>query len=304
LNKKLRYFKRSIPFYIMFLPAFIYFLINNYLPMFGIIMAFKNVSFRDGIINSPWVGLTNFKFLFASADAWLITRNTVLYNVVFLVLGQLLGIFVGICLSEVRNKKAARVYQTLILLPHLMSMVIVSYLANAILNENYGLLNRILVVLGGEAINWYADAAYWPYILTIIRIWASIGFSSVIYLSSIVGINEDYYEAACLDGANKWQQIRHITLPLIKPTTVTLIILGMGQMMRSDFGLFYLVPLNTGALFRTTQTIDTYVYRALMTLGNTGMSAAAGFYQSIVGFLLILGANWLIRKLSRELALF
>lgn len=272
--------------------------------MFGIIMAFKNVSFRDGIINSPWVGLTNFKFLFASADAWLITRNTVLYNVVFLVLGQLLGIFVGICLSEVRNKKAARVYQTLILLPHLMSMVIVSYLANAILNENYGLLNRILVVLGGEAINWYADAAYWPYILTIIRIWASIGFSSVIYLSSIVGINEDYYEAACLDGANKWQQIRHITLPLIKPTTVTLIILGMGQMMRSDFGLFYLVPLNTGALFRTTQTIDTYVYRALMTLGNTGMSAAAGFYQSIVGFLLILGANWLIRKLSRELALF
>lgn len=303
--KKKTNWKKTIAVYILMLPALLYFLFNNYLPMFGIVMAFKRINFSLGILKSPWCGLDNFTFLFSSGNAWAITRNTILYNIAFIILGTVLGIAIAILLSEVRQKFAARAYQTLILLPYLMSWVIVSYLAYAFLNSNTGFIdNSILPFFGVKATSdFYQDPTYWPFILIFVNMWKTLGFSTILYLSAVIGISTDYYEAATIDGATKWQQIKNITLPCIKPTVITLFILSVGRMFYSDFGLFYQVPKNAGMLYSVTQTIDTYVYNALMTQNNLGMSSAAGFYQSVVGFFLIIIANWVIRKVSPEDAL-
>jgi len=303
--KKKSKFVQFIPVYIMALPGLAYLVINNYMPMFGIVIAFKNLDFSKGIFGSPWAGLSNFTYLFKTEDAWIITRNTIGYNLVFIALGIVLAITVAILLNEVRNKIAARFYQSVILIPYLMSMVVVSYLCYALLSTESGFINGTLLPLFGmDPISWYAEPKYWPFILTIVNLWKSIGFSTVIYLSSIVGISKDYYEAATIDGASKWKQILHITLPLLKSTIITLAILNIGRMFYSDFGLFYQVPRNSGPLFRVTNTIDTYVYRGLMQLGDIAMSSAAGVYQSLVGFVLVIASNGVVRKLSREDALF
>ena len=288
----------------MALPGLIYLLINNYLPMFGLGMAFQNVNFRKGMFGGDFVGLSNFEYLFSSSEAFTMFRNTIGYNLIFLVLGPVCGITVAIFLNNIRQKYASRVYQTLVLLPHLISYVVVSYLVYALLNPDAGLLNSLLGMFGVEKIKWYSEASYWPVILVLVNIWKSIGFSSIVYLSSIVGISGEYYEAANLDGASRWQQVKYITLPLLKPTVITMTILGLGSIFRSDFGLFYQVTLNQGALIPTTQTIDTYVFRGLMELGNLGMSAAAGFFQSVVGFITVITANAVIRKISKDNALF
>lgn len=304
-KKKLRW-KKIVPIYIMMLPAMLYFLINNFLPMFGIVIAFKKVNFRKGILMSPWAGLDNFKFLFSSGNAWIITRNTVLYNVAFIILNTVLGIVVAILLNEVRSKMATKVYQTVILLPYLMSWVVVSYLVFAFLGGENGFINNTLVPLLGleRKINFYQESKYWPFIIMFVSQWKGIGFNMILYYASIIGIAPDYYEAARVDGATKWQQIKNITLPSLKPTVITMVILNIGRMFYSDFGLFYQVPKNSGMIYNVTQTIDTYVYNALMTQNNLGMSAAAGFYQSVVGFVLIIAANAVIRKISRENAMF
>ncbi|MDD2375377.1 MAG: ABC transporter permease subunit [Eubacteriales bacterium] len=306
-NKKRRKtsWRQYIPFYVMALPGVIYMICNNYLPMGGIIIAFKNMNFKKGIWGSDWAGFDNFKFLFASQDAWTITRNTLLYNSAFIVLGTVLSIAVAILINEVKNKTASKMYQSLILLPFLMSWVIVNYLVFALLSAETGLLNNsILNALGKPAVSWYNEKQYWPYILIISNMWKTIGYSMIIYLSSIVGISQDYYEAASIDGASKWRQTWAITIPLLKPTIITLFILSVGRIFYSDFGLFYQVPRNSGTLYSVTRTIDVYVYNALMRNSDFGMSSAASVYQSIVGFTLVLGANLLIRKLSRENALF
>ncbi len=304
-KKKLRW-KKIVPIYIMMLPAMLYFLINNFLPMFGIVIAFKKVNFRKGILMSPWAGLDNFKFLFSSGNAWIITRNTVLYNVAFIILNTVLGIVVAILLNEVRSKMATKVYQTVILLPYLMSWVVVSYLVFAFLGGENGFINNTLVPLLGleRKINFYQESRYWPFIIMFVSQWKGIGFNMILYYASIIGIAPDYYEAARVDGATKWQQIKNITLPSLKPTVITMVILNIGRMFYSDFGLFYQVPKNSGMIYNVTQTIDTYVYNALMTQNNLGMSAAAGFYQSVVGFVLIIAANAVIRKFSEENAMF
>ena len=305
-NKKKLRWKKIVPIYIMMLPAMLYFLINNFLPMFGIVIAFKKVNFRKGILMSPWAGLDNFKFLFSSGNAWIITRNTVLYNVAFIILNTVLGIVVAILLNEVRSKMATKVYQTVILLPYLMSWVVVSYLVFAFLGGENGFINNTLVPLLGleRKINFYQESKYWPFIIMFVSQWKGIGFNMILYYASIIGIAPDYYEAARVDGATKWQQIKNITLPSLKPTVITMVILNIGRMFYSDFGLFYQVPKNSGMIYNVTQTIDTYVYNALMTQNNLGMSAAAGFYQSVVGFVLIIAANAVIRKISRENAMF
>lgn len=272
--------------------------------MFGLGMAFQNVNFRKGMFGGDFVGLSNFEYLFSSSEAFTMFRNTIGYNLIFLVLGPVCGITVAIFLNNIRQKYASRVYQTLVLLPHLISYVVVSYLVYALLNPDAGLLNSLLGMFGVEKIKWYSEASYWPVILVLVNIWKSIGFSSIVYLSSIVGISGEYYEAANLDGASRWQQVKYITLPLLKPTVITMTILGLGSIFRSDFGLFYQVTLNQGALIPTTQTIDTYVFRGLMELGNLGMSAAAGFFQSVVGFITVITANAVIRKISKDNALF
>lgn len=304
-RKKLHTIKRYLPLYILALPSILYLLINNYIPMAGIIIAFKNINLKSGILNSPWCGLNNFKYLFATKDAFIITRNTILYNIAFIILGTTFAILLAILLSELKNKVAAKFYQTVILFPYLVSMIIVSYLAYAFLSEKTGFLNNsILPLLGKEQIAWYSQTKYWPFLLVFIYIWKSSGYSCIIYLSSIMGIDPAYYEAASLDGASIWQRIRLITIPLIKPTILMMMILSVGKIFYSDFGLFYQVPQNSGALYPVTNVIDTYVYRALLQLGDIGMSSAAGVYQSIVGCVLVIAANQIIKRYSEESAIF
>ena len=303
-RKRIRW-EHILPFYLMVLPGVIYLLINNYIPMYGIIIAFKKLNFQKGIFQSDWSGFNNFKFLFATKDAWTITRNTILYNVAFFIVGTVLAITIAILINEIRSKFASKLYQSLTLLPFLMSWVVISYLAYAFLSADTGLINNsILEPLGIKDINWYQDKRYWPLILILVNTWKGIGYSMIIYLSSIVGISQDYFEAARLDGANKWQQIKNITLPLLKPTLITLFILSVGQIFRSDFGLFYQIPRNSGPLFPVTRTLDVYVYQALMKNSDYGMSSAASVYQSFVGFALIIIANRIVKKYNKESALF
>ena len=297
--------KRYLPFYLLALPGLIYLLCNNYLPMFGIVIAFKKLNFAKGIFASKWIAFDNFKFLFRSSTAWIIIRNTVLYNVSFIILGTVFAVMAAILLNEIRSKYASRTYQTLILLPYLISWVIVSYLVSAFLSADTGLINNsILKPLGLASINWYSETKYWPFIIMFVYLWKATGYSMIIYYSSIVGISQDYYEAASIDGATKWQQIRTITLPLLKPTIITLFIMSVGHIFNSDFGLFYQVPRNSGVLYDVTQTIDVYVYNALMKNSDYGMSSAASVFQSVVGFILVVAANKVIRKSHPESALF
>jgi putative aldouronate transport system permease protein len=304
IHKKTNW-RRYWPFYTMMIPGLAYLFINNYLPMFGLIIAFKRLNFRLGILRSKWIGFENFKFLFATPDAWIITRNTVLYNLLFIVINTIVGILFALLLNEVKGRFAKGLYQNLILLPYLISMVIVAYLVYAFIAMDTGLINKsILKPLGKEEIMWYQDKQYWPFILTFVNTWKGFGFNCIIYLASLVGISSDYYEAATIDGAGKFRQLWSITLPMHKPTIITLTLLSVGRMFYSDFGLFYQVPMNSGPLFDVTNTIDTYVYRALLNLGNIGMSSAAGFYQSIVGFICIVLANWAVRRTDKSQALF
>lgn len=297
-------FRHWVPFYIMGLPGLLYLFINNYLPMFGLQIAFKKFNYARGIWGSDWCGLDNFKYLFGSEQAFRITRNTIVYNLFFIVLGMVCGVAVAILINEVISVFAKRFYQTVILLPYLMSMVIVAYLVYAYLSPGTGLVNSVIRGFGGEGIEWYKEKIYWPFILVFVNLWKSIGFGMVLYLSSIVGISKEYYEAAQIDGATKWQQIKKITLPLLKPTMITMLILNCGHIFRSDFGLFYQVPMNQGALYAVTDTIDTFVYRGLMVKPNMAMSSAAGFYQSVVGFICVLTVNGIVRKVNSENAMF
>jgi len=305
IPKRRIHLRRFVPLYIMMLPGIVYLVINNYLPMFGLAMAFKDVNFAKGIWNSDWVGIKNFTYLFATSDAFIITRNTLLYNAVFIVLGLGIAIAIAILLNEIRHKLAQRFYQSVIILPHLISIILVSYLVYALLSPETGLLNKtVLPMLGLEPISWYLEPKYWPYILTLVHIWKGAGYSCIVFLAAMIGIDREYYEAAEIDGASKWMQIRKITLPMITPIITMLALLAVGRIFYSDFGLFYQVPMNSGSLYSTTNVIDTYVFRGLMQLGNIGMSAAAGFYQSVVGFVLVLGSNYIVRKFNKENALF
>ncbi|WP_258525436.1 sugar ABC transporter permease [Paenibacillus sp. YN15] len=293
------------PLYLMMLPGITYLLINSYLPMFGLAIAFKDINFAKGIWRSDWVGLQNFKFLFQTSDAFIITRNTLLYNIAFISIGLIVAVSFAILLNEIKSKIASRLYQSLIILPFLISMVLISYLVFSVLSMESGLMNKtILPALGIEPIAWYNEPKYWPFILTMVQVWKGAGYACIIYLAAIIGIDPEYYEAAKLDGASKWQQIRMITIPLISPVITMLTLLQIGRIFYSDFGLFYQVPMNAGALFSTTNVIDTYVFRGLLQLGNIGMSSAAGFYQSLVGFTLVMISNFVVRKINRENALF
>lgn len=295
-------FRRYLPFYLMALPGMIYLFINNYMPMSGLIVAFKNYSARRGIWGSKWAGLKNFKFLFATQDAWVITRNTLLYNIAFIILGTLLSVTIAILLNEV-HKRAAKLYQSVILLPHLISWVIISYLVFAFLSAESGFINKtILGALGQEGLNWYSEPGVWPVIIVLVYLWQSTGYTSIVYYASVVGFDKGYYEAAELEGAGPWQKIRYITLPLLKPVIITMVMLSVGRIFYSDFGLFFQVPMNSGTIYSTTSVIDTYVYRGLLQQGNIGMSAAAGLYQSVVGFFVVLLANGVVRKIDKNSA--
>ena len=289
----------------MALPGIAYLIINNYIPMGGMFIAFKNIDYGKGIFGSDWCGFKNFKFLFRSSDAFIIVRNTLLYNLAFIILGCIMGIIVGLFLNEVRSKVMKKTYQTIILLPQLISIIIVAYIVYAFFSNEAGFINnRILETFGAEKVNFYNTPFYWPFILIFVQIWKTIGYDSIIFFSSIISVDRNLYEAATIDGANRFAQIRYITLPLIKPIAITLVLMKVGRIFYSDFGLFYQVPMNSGALYSVTNTIDTYVYRALMNFNDIGMSSAAGVFQSIVGFVVILAVNGTVRKTDRENALF
>ena len=289
--------KRFWPLYLMFMPGVIYLFINCYIPMFGIQIAFRQYNARDGIYGSPWCGFKNFEFLFRTNDAFIMIRNTLLYNLVFITLGTVLAVAVAIILNEIRSKKAKQLYQTVILIPYLISMVIVST-SNGYIN------NSLLAAFGAKPIDWYNSPKYWPFILVIVNIWKGLGYNMILYYATICGIDHTLYEAAVVDGANRWQQIWNVTLPGLKSTIIILTLMAMGGIFRSDFGLFYQVPQNSGPLISVTQTIDTYVYRGLMQTNNIGMSSAAGVYQSVVGFILVVTANFIVRKVDNESSLF
>ena len=303
-SKKKKMLKRAIPLYIMVAPGFIYLLINNYIPMLGIVIAFKNLNFSKGILKSDWAGLSNFEYLFKAPDAFLITRNTILYNVAFIVVNTVVAIVIAIILSEIRSKMKVKIFQSCVLIPSLISIIIVSYLAYAFLSGRTGFINGSLAAAGKDTISFYTEPKYWPAILIFINCWKGAGYSSIIYLAAILGIDQEMYEAAEIDGATRWNKIRFITLPMLKSTVITLTLMNVGRISYSDFGLFYQVPMNSGALINATNTIDTYVYRGLIELGDISMSSAACVYQSLVGFVLVLTANWVTKKLSSENALF
>lgn len=297
--------KKYLPFYIMALPAIIYFFINNYMPMGGLILAFEKYTVSGGIFGSQKVGFDNFKFLFKSNDAWIMTRNTLLYNVTFIVLGTVISILVAYLLHELKSNISRKVYQTVILFPGLLSIIIISYLANAILAGDTGFLNmHILQPLGFETVSFYSEQKWWPFILVFVHFWQMTGTNCILYLANMSAIDPGLYEAANLDGASRFKCFMHITIPCLVPTIITLTILSVGKIFNSDFGLFYQVPMNSGAIIDVTQTIDTYVYRGLMNTANMGMSAAACFYQSVVGFCLVMITNTLVRRVSRENAMF
>jgi putative aldouronate transport system permease protein len=297
--------KRYIPLYIMILPGLIYLIVNNYMPMAGLALAFKKVNYSLGLFKSPWCSLQNFHFLFRTSDAFLIFRNTILYNLTFILLGNMIGVFVAIGLDCIHNKFFKKFSQVIILIPFLLSTVIISYIVFAFLSGKNGFMNMtVLPLFGIEPINWYNNAKYWPVILTLVYLWMSFGYSSILYYSTLIGIDKSYYEAATVDGAGIWKQIRYITLPALKPTIITLILISIGRICYSDFGLFYQVPMNSGLLYSTTQTIDTYVFRGLLQLNDIGRSTAGGFLQSVLGFICVLTANTVVSKIDKESSLF
>lgn len=304
---KKRFLKRKtsrinyIPLFLMMLPGVIYLIANNYIPMFGILIAFKKLDYSKGIFFSDWCGFENFEYLFKTKDAFIMIRNTIGYNLVFIIFGLMVALSIAIMMTEIGKKKIAKFIQPAICFPNMISIIIVSYLVYAFLGSN-GFINK--TILGGNGIKWYSEAKYWPFILVIVNFWKSAGYSSIIYIASISGIDFSLYEAAKLDGASKMQQITKITLPIIRPMIILMLLLSVSKIFNSDFGLFLQVPMNSGMLFSATQTIDTYVYRSLMELNNVGMSSAASVFQSVIGFALVMLSNAFVRKVDNQSALF
>lgn len=290
-----------IPLFLMLLPGLIYLIINNYLPMYGLTIAFRRLDYSKGILNSPIVGFENFEFLFKTKDAWIMIRNTVAYNVVFILLGIVVAVSIALMMTEIGKMRIAKVIQPIICFPNMVSMVVISYLVYAFLGSN-GFINN--TVLSGDSISWYKEAKYWPVVLTIVHFWQVAGYSSIIYIATMSGIDSGLYEAARLDGASKWQQITQITLPLIRPTIILMLLMSVGRIFNSDFGLFLQVPMNSGMLYETTQTIDTYSYRALMQLNDVSKSSATGVFQSVIGFVLVMVSNLIVRRVDKDSALF
>jgi len=304
-----RTFNRNKAMLLMVLPGAVWFLCFSYLPLVGTVAAFKQYRFsRHGflysLIHSKNVGWDNFKFLFSTDAAWTITRNTLFYNIAFILLGLVCSVAMAVLLSELASKRMAKLYQTGMFLPYFLSWVIVGYFAFSFLSMDRGLLNHLLGYFGIKPLQWYSDATYWPYILVFVYLWKSIGYSSVVYLASIMGIDKSLYEAAMIDGASKRQQIFSITLPLLKPIIIIMTLLAVGKIFYADFGLFYEVPRDSGTLYSVTNVIDTYVYRGLKTTGEIGMSTAAGLYQSVVGFALVMISNYVVRRIDKDSALF
>ncbi|MDR1569761.1 MAG: ABC transporter permease subunit [Oscillospiraceae bacterium] len=303
--------KKLIALTSMALPGAIWLILLRYLPMFGIVIAFKDYriytkapSLINNILHSKWVGFKNFTFLFTTTDSLRMIRNTVGFNLLWIVLIMAFAVFLAILLAELPRKRIAKTYQTMMFFPYFLSWVVVSYFVFAFLSPDKGLITVAQKNAGLMPTNWYNDPRPWPFILTIANLWKNTGYSSILYLATITGIDATQYEASRIDGANRWQQVRYVTLPHLRPMIMILLIMNLGKIINADFGLFYSVPMNSGRLFSVTQVIDTYVYRALINTGNVGMSTAAGLFQNVVGFVFLMGSNAIVRKVDPENSLF
>lgn len=290
--------------HLMALPSVICVILFSYLPMVGLVMAFQNYKVSDGLFGSEFVWFDNFKFLFAGSDIWRITMNTVLYNMVFIFFGTFCAVALALLLSEMYLKRTSKILQTIFIMPNFLSISVIAMIVFAFLSVNNGLVNGLLKSMGETPVSWYTTKDIWPPLLVFVYIWKGTGYSAIVYLAAISGISRDYYEAAMIDGASKWQQIKSITIPNLRFVITIQLILAIGGMFRGDIGLFYTVTMNNGALYPVTDVIDTYVFRALTSVSNTGMATAAGLYQSMVGCILIILANKLVRKIDSESALF
>lgn len=289
---------------LMALPTIIFFLIFSYMPMVGIIIAFKDYTYTGGIFGSEWVGFENFVFLFSSNDAVRILRNTVVYNVFFIITMMASAIGVALLLDTLTSRKAIKIYQSSMFLPHFLSWVIVAFIARGLFNYESGIFNQLLVSLGFDRYSWYTETKPWPFILTFAQLWKNVGYQALIYYGAIIGIDSSVYEAAEIDGATKWQVTRHIKIPLIRSTMIIMFIMAIGGIVKADFGMFYYLPNNQGPLYPVTDVMDTYIFRSLNVLGDIQSSSAASVFQSIVGFILVITSNWIVRKIEPENAMF
>ncbi len=286
---------------IMALPVFLILFFIMYVPMAGLVMAFKDFDYTKGIWGSPWNGIENFKFLLASKATFVsMTKNTLIYYVIFTALGTFLNVTLAIAIDQFVFKKVAKTMQTLMIIPVFISYAAVQFIVYAFISTDTGMINHAL----DTPIRFYSTASWWPLILTVVKIWNSVGYGSVLYMSVLAGIDTELYEAAEIDGANKWQQIWHITIPSLIPMITVMLLLSVGSIMKSDTGLFYQVTRNSGVLYPTTQVIDSYVLNAIFRNSNFGFTAATSFFQSVVGLLMMLFANGMVRKIAPENALF
>lgn len=310
-EKKRRWSREDTELSLLGLPALVWYSLFSYLPMFGLLIAFKQYkifprqTFLYNLLHSDFVGLKNFKFFVTNNSFLMLLRNTLVYNIVFIILGIVIPVALAIMINELYSKRAGKVYQTMMFFPHFLSWVVVSYFVFAFLNYDYGMLNRIVTSLGGEKHRWYSEATYWPLFFVVLKTWKGTGYGMVVYLASITGIDTSLYEAAMLDGASKWQQAKYITLPLLKTVIVMMFILSVGGIFASDFGLFYQVTQGVpNSLNKVASTFDTYIYSALQGNAPIGKTAAASTFQSVACCITILLANFIVSKIDSDSAVF
>jgi len=290
--------------YLLTLPGILLIFVFAYLPIFGIVIAFQDFRPIEGVFGSPFVGFENFRFFFESTEIYRVVFNTVYLNLLFILCVMVVSVSIAIAFSEINSKKFKVFMQTIVTLPHFLSWTVVAMIVSIFLPYQGGMVNQILNMFGNESITFYNEAKYWPFFLVVIKIWHAAGFGSIVYLATISGINPEIFESASIDGASRWRKIWHITLPMLKPTIILLMLLALGGIFYGDFGMIYAIVGPNALLYPTTDVIDTYVYRALMELGNMSMSSAVGLFQSFVGFILVLTVNQITRKYSPDSALY
>lgn len=295
--------KKSRGLLFLALPGTVLLFIFNYIPLYGLVLPFKNYRYDLGFFHSPWAGLSNFEYLFKGDTIVRIIRNTLGYNFIFIFLGTFISVVVALMLFEL-GRKSVKVYQTMMFIPYFISWVVASFALRALFDMEYGVLNKLLAAFGEDPVLWYNEPKYWPFILIVVAVWKGLGYGAVIYYAALMGIDQEIYEAAKIDGASRLQQMISISVPMIKPIITMMVILQIGKIFYSDFGLFYNVPMNSSLLYPVTDVIDTFVYRSLIDMGDIGMAAAAGFLQSVIGFLLVVTTNFVVRKIDSENALF
>ncbi|WP_419703544.1 ABC transporter permease [Promicromonospora sp. NFX87] len=300
----LRSIARNKVLLLMCLPAIVFFIVFSYGPLPGVWIAFTSFNYRDGIFGSEFVGMRNFEFLIQSGQLWQLTRNTLLYNLAFIILGNILQIALAIMLNEIRSKYFKKISQAIMFLPYFISVVLVGVIAFNLLNFDTGAINALIEQTGGDPIKIYSTAGLWPIIIILFQLWQSTGYGSIVYFAAIMSIDNSLFEAAAIDGASAWQRIRYIILPSLKPTFIILLLFSLGGIMHGNFGLFWNLVGNNAALFSTTDIIETSVYRMILSQNNFTSSTAVGLYQSLFGFALVMLANWIVRRINKDYALF